>query len=463
MSEQLSIIQDIYLEHLEEVYKRCPPELMKRIKTCIDPHATEVAETFYETINGIGELSEYLSTEQVVARLIPSMANWVQQLFIIRDKEQTLEYIAVQFNIGHLHARIKLAPNLFNCGVRVLKREIKNHLLPEAKTIRDYRDMTLVVDMLTDVASSLMNESYFIDLIHAERQSQSLQFQVMGQELALKCEKLRADTFSWQNRTLNQLLSTDQEIPRDLPLVSHSDIGMWVNHKAALYFKDSPEVDELSRKLTNIDTLVKQIVSSKRTNAVNESRLIIEQLNDEVLTFTSLLSKLSEMSVAMETARDSLTKLLNRRYLDTVMQKETNYSIRNKSSYIIMLMDIDHFKSINDTHGHQVGDEVLATVAEVLNRSVRGGDFLFRYGGEEFLLLMPDMKLDAAEKLAQTLCRGIAETKIVVQGKESLSVTISIGVAVHDFSSDYKRIINQADEALYAAKAAGRNGYQISA
>ncbi len=463
MSQAFTAIQNVYLAHLEEIYKRCPEEMMQRIKQCIDPHATEVAEAFYETIHEIGEVTNYLSTDEVVARLIPSMANWVQQLFVLRNTEETLDYITTQLKVGQLHARIKLAPNLFNCGVRVLKREIKNHLLPEAKTIKDFRDMSQIVDMLADVTSSLMNESYFIDFVIGERQSQSLQFQVMGQTLALKCEKLRADTFSWQNHTLNQLLKEDYQLPSDLPLASRSEIGMWINHKASLYFKDSREVHQMSQHLLRMDALVKQIIDARRKEASEQSNQAIELLNDEVLNFSAMLSRLSEMSLGLESARDTLTKLLNRRYLDTVMQQETNYSISNKSAYIVMLMDIDNFKAVNDQHGHQAGDEVLSQVAEIVNRSVRAGDFLFRYGGEEFLLLLPEMGLASAENLAQNLCKSIAEHEIEIDAHKSLHVTISIGIAMHDFSSDYKRVLNQADAAMYAAKSAGKNGYTISA
>jgi diguanylate cyclase len=463
MANQHTEIQKIYIEHFEAIYQRCPEELVSRIKSCIDPHALEIAQTFYQTIDGIGDISDYLSTEQVIERLIPSMANWISELFKIRSRSEALEYIEQQFHIGQVHARIKLPHNLFNCGVRVIKREIKNHLVALSNNSKDYHEMSQLVDMLIDTSSSLMNESYFIDLIQIDRQSQSLQLQVMGQSLALKCEKLRAEAFSWQIRTLNQLIKSGSQIPQNLPLISHSDIGMWITHKASLYFKDNQEVQSLNQQLHEMDQLLEMIITDRQNGNLEKSAQGIEELNEHIMSFTALLSKLSELSVALESGRDTLTKLLNRRFLDTVMQRETSYSIRNKTPYAVMLVDIDHFKAINDKYGHQAGDDVLAQLAETLSLSVRAADFLFRYGGEEFLLLLPDIKLDAAEKLANNLRDTISKTSFESQSSSDISVTVSIGLAMHEFSSDYKRIINQADQALYAAKKAGRNRCVVAA
>ena len=129
---------------------------------------------------------------------------------------------------------------------------------------------------------------------------------------------------------------------------------------------------------------------------------------------------------------------------------------RNQYPLTLAVLDIDHFKSVNDTWGHKAGDKVLKAVAEVCGNNIRSADFLARFGGEEFVLLLPDTRLDQALKALENL-RGIIEECHFHYSDQSVPITISIGMAEFRGEDSTETVFKRADEALYAAKSDGRN------
>jgi len=156
-----------------------------------------------------------------------------------------------------------------------------------------------------------------------------------------------------------------------------------------------------------------------------------------------------------QAATDALTGLPNSRAARDALRRMVAHAGRSVSPLSVILFDLDHFKQINDQHGHAVGDDVLAAVGELVGTVVRESDLAGRYGGEEFILLLPDTGTEGAVVLAEKL-RG-AVTGLTVPGA-SLRVSASFGVATHPLDAvDGESLVRAADTALYEAKAAGRN------
>lgn len=149
---------------------------------------------------------------------------------------------------------------------------------------------------------------------------------------------------------------------------------------------------------------------------------------------------------------DSLTGLLNRGGVLDAFRKELGRAQRQKQPLAVVMADLDHFKNINDTHGHQTGDTVLQRTAQSILESVRSYDAVGRYGGEEFIIILPGCNFPAARERAEAI-----RSRVVEKCDPRIPVTISMGVAVDDGSSDPDQILKAADEALYRAKANGRN------
>ncbi|MBV6657814.1 MAG: PleD family two-component system response regulator [Devosiaceae bacterium] len=162
---------------------------------------------------------------------------------------------------------------------------------------------------------------------------------------------------------------------------------------------------------------------------------------------------------------DRLTGLHNRSYFDTHFKTVTGQAINRNKPLSVVLTDIDFFKSVNDTHGHDVGDDVLREFGARLRRSVRGADLACRYGGEEFVLVLPDSEQEVAYTIAERLRARMDTDPIpVAGGQKELSITISLGVAsVRGPEDTPEALLKRADEALYKAKREGRNRVMLAA
>jgi diguanylate cyclase (GGDEF)-like protein len=184
--------------------------------------------------------------------------------------------------------------------------------------------------------------------------------------------------------------------------------------------------------------------------------------NDEVaLLSTSFNDLMNELDLARETLdeltrTDHLTGLFNRRHLEMEAPKMIALSERENSSTAVLMVDIDHFKNVNDTKGHEAGDAALLHLAMIIHKAVRSYDLVVRYGGEEFLMLLPMTATQEAMEVAERVRCTIQDSPLVFNN-EKLSVTVSIGIYVADRIDDIQDAISRADEALYKAKNSGRN------
>lgn len=173
----------------------------------------------------------------------------------------------------------------------------------------------------------------------------------------------------------------------------------------------------------------------------------------------------SKLRFALENAAtDALTGLFNRRYFERRLKEESAHARRHKKPFAIIMLDLDHFKLVNDTYGHEDGDRVLKLVADHLGAGLREDDVACRYGGEEMVLLLRSTTGAAARVVANRLRTSLAEKKIALGAKkEPKQITFSAGVAAADDRNDYDAgdIVGRADKALYRAKRAGRNRVEM--
>jgi diguanylate cyclase (GGDEF)-like protein len=176
----------------------------------------------------------------------------------------------------------------------------------------------------------------------------------------------------------------------------------------------------------------------------------------------------SQASVALENARlhrlverqantDGLTELPNRRHFEEALEGEISRAERFGGSLALILADLDDFKQVNDRYGHQAGDDVLQTFADILRATVREIDLPARYGGEEFAVLLPQTELDGAQRLAERLCKALAARPMPTHPGALVAVTASFGVAAFPDSPTPAALFAAADEALYRAKRSGKN------
>jgi diguanylate cyclase (GGDEF)-like protein len=178
---------------------------------------------------------------------------------------------------------------------------------------------------------------------------------------------------------------------------------------------------------------------------------------------------LSQAAISIENARlfelattDGMTKLYVHRYFQLLLDQEMHRSRRYNKIFSLIMMDIDNFKDFNDTYGHQLGDEVLKSVARAVKNILRANDVTARYGGEEFVVILPETDAPQAMIAAEKI-RAIVESLEIVHGEERLHVTISLGVAAFpQHAGEKEELIRLADEALYTSKHKGKNRVSLS-
>jgi diguanylate cyclase (GGDEF)-like protein/PAS domain S-box-containing protein len=193
----------------------------------------------------------------------------------------------------------------------------------------------------------------------------------------------------------------------------------------------------------------------------------VPQLNAAELSFKTTFAGQIGLSIAniklreelrTQSVRDALTGLYNRRYLGEALDRELRRAVRGKQPVGVLMLDLDHFKQFNDTHGHDAGDSVLREAATFLVKNVRAEDLVCRYGGEEFVIILPTADLDGARSRAERLREKVKELSIVYQGQQLRMVTFSGGVAAFPLHGNTpQELMAAADAALYEAKTSGRD------
>jgi diguanylate cyclase (GGDEF)-like protein len=226
---------------------------------------------------------------------------------------------------------------------------------------------------------------------------------------------------------------------------------------AVIILKEKPEItskiDGLDEKL--FEEKIKNIECGK-VEINGQNYWVIRKGNFYFIDRLECLSKFIE-DIEKKAIYDGLTNCYNKREIQEFIKKFLFNYLRYKNDFFtIMMLDLDHFKKINDTYGHLAGDYVLKEVAKIIKNSIRKSDICGRFGGEEFVILLPNTKLSGAMKLAERIRQTIENHNFIFNGKK-INVTVSIGITSVGINDSYESLIDRADEALYEAKQKGRN------
>lgn len=218
------------------------------------------------------------------------------------------------------------------------------------------------------------------------------------------------------------------------------------------------DIKELNQLLVQLMEETKQMQKSALNyrNDFLAARAEVSMAQDKI---NQLETELQEMGEKIH--EDHLTGILNRRGLDNAFKRETSRSIRHRSPLCFALLDIDNFKQLNDTHGHKVGDDALVYLVESVKDTTRPEDVVSRYGGEEFVILLPNTSLEEAVQILSRIRRNLTK-KFFLHENKRLLITFSAGVAQLQAGESQESIFKRADEAMYRAKKSGKNQILIA-
>ncbi len=417
----------------------------------VERNAEHLADAFYTALLDDQEARSFLSHEIVQTRLKTSLAAWLRDLFsdaALADREA---YGQKQRKIGAIHARSKIPFRLVLMGAAVLRTRLVDLIRTSPGTFEErFARLAAAVEQI-EQSLALMSDSQAAATETRARQDEAYRLFSLDQDVNLERESQRASLMQWAQATLFQLLD-DVDAPA-LQQLASSPFGFWIRHRAGIMFEHAAELQSITEAMERIDGRILPRIA-ERDPAVRTG--LFKELKTAVDEIAFLLGEMFQRLVAMENGRDPLTRVLNRRFLSSILSREIGYANTHRTTLSLLILDIDYFKRLNDTYGHQAGDQVLRQVAEVLMDSVRPSDFLFRYGGEEFLVVLVEVDRAGAAAIAERI-RATIDGKEFKAGESKLHITVSAGVAQHAGHPDPEFLIERADDALYHAKHAGRN------
>ncbi len=430
-----------------------PGRLRHAVKALVHVHGEDLARQFYDELMADPQSGKFLNLKIVEERLRTGLQHWLDELFSAEAPAAITRAFKNQRAAGIAHSRVRVPIGLVSRGARLLKHWIWDLILdsPDLAEMERRSAITYVSD-LVDIALEVMNSSFLDGIDREGRTEEVYRLISLSQDLALERERQRAALLEWNQQAFYALCITPTA---KLPRIAESEFGMWMQHKAGFLFEKAPEVTAIMDVMARIDTT---LAAAEATRSADDAGNLVTTLQNDTAQIKFLMTTLLDRYLAVENGRDTLTNLLSRRFLATIMMREIQLAQRTKSGFAVALVDLDHFKAVNDRHGHSAGDAVLHHVATTIVNSVRAGDVIFRMGGEEILVLFAGASAENAMLRADMLRTEISEAPVTLPGTTgALRITASIGVAAFDGHPDYQRLIDRADTALYAAKAQGRN------
>ncbi|MCX8998994.1 GGDEF domain-containing protein [Rhizobiaceae bacterium BDR2-2] len=432
------------------------PDVAALLATLAEQHATEFSRKFYQTLLADPRASVFVTHEAVDTRLHASFQRWITSLLTRLSIEDVPALIADQQQIGIIHARLNIPIELVLRASRRMKEVVLEAILSHPGRYKARLEAAILAMGLTDVAMEIMSAQYADSHDSVTRTDEAYRNYAATMNMSLERECQRTALSDWSNRLLQDVMIGGSDIP--LSRIGHSPFGLWIRHKAPAIFIGPRELETIRASMDTIDERhlleLEAAIAREDMPAVRRlTRLAI----GEVEQVRHLLDTLFDHLVRMESGSDALTHLLNRRFLPTILGREIGLARSKGIVFSLLLLDIDHFKTINDQYGHETGDRTLQQIAQTLSRLTGSGDFLFRYGGEEFLIVCAECDAARAHIVAERIRREIENRPIELPDQTRIRVTLSVGLSTYDGHPDYHRLIQHADQALYHAKATGRN------
>jgi diguanylate cyclase len=233
---------------------------------------------------------------------------------------------------------------------------------------------------------------------------------------------------------------------------------------AEVYYKQVEQFAQQIRKSSDVSEIIGMLetVLNKTRDIPHGSDIYSAQEQVRLAEKKIELLKLELEQLRELVHTDPMTGTFNRRGLNAIYLREAARADRNESTLCAVLIDLDNFKFINDTHGHQFGDAVLIHFARIARESLRPSDVIARYGGEEFIILLPDITTESAACVMQRLQHNFSLKTLTGVDGEAVSVTFSGGMALRRFRENQNSLIKRADEALYLAKNSGKNRVMLA-
>lgn len=459
-------------------YRRAPAPVSVAVSGLVDVHHGAIAAAFYQELLADPDTACRIPIELLNSRLLPSVQRWLQFLFDPANVTNPAPVIAMQRHVGELHVKAGITMVMVGQGFRCLKRALNTRLGQAPFDRSQLLHASIFVGELLDLAQAEMVQTQTQIQCHGQREFLLLPAESDGgvadinavtavpNNLEAERQQQLTALSDEENRFLQ--IALDSITEDDFGALASSPFGLWLNHKAPILFEEAAEIASLTRiaqVIDHLDTVVlPRLQASLGTNGRAEGLgSLLHQVVAGLEDIRNIVNSLFNRLASTDGYRDALTQLFNRPLLASMMRREMDLAKRKRSTFSILLVDIDHFSQINLAHGHEVGDRVLQHVATLLATQVRSSDFVFRYGGEEFLILLVELDEKQSMAVAEKIRCIVENAQLPLAGGRNVQLTLSLGVALYDGQTDPAHIIDLADQAVSRAKSDGRNRVCLAA
>ena len=425
------------------------PPLRRSLSALVADRAPELVRNFYTELGKDPDARDFLSQDLISSRLSGALTRWLTGLFPPETAPDFHEMSEVQLHIGAVHSRIGLPLKLVTRALRLMT----DGLIATAamRDDQDERSAMLRAAVATlSIAIDIMNTAYVEKSRQNDRSAEAFRMFSLGKNMSQEREAQRAAMAEWLQETMFLIATRDQQTT--LPDMRSSEFGLWLSHRGGVIFEGTHEIE---RAVAVMDSIDAEILPAIRRGG--DLRLLLQRLNDEASRIRALVAECFSAAARIEGGHDALTGVFSRRFMDTILTREVETARKRRHKFSVALVDIDHFKSVNDRYGHSAGDLALRHCVQVISETTRVGDFVFRYGGEEFLVTLAEMDLSGARSFGERLLAALRSRPLSLADGTEISMTASIGVAEFSGEPDFLRLTEAADRALYEAKHFGRS------
>lgn len=449
-------LDDLVNNEWKLIVESTPAEVIKLVFDLSNNRINDLLVQYRNYLSSDTALKKLLNTDEMKDKWVSTFETWVRQLFGMHFAD-AYHFVREQSELGRKLSRIGYPPHAVSKSLRIINSWLLRNILSEKWSDQVLLQAVIYVTNLIGFSYEIRNHGYMKSISDQTRLDESYRLAALGNNIGMEKERQRAFLSEWERNILVWFYNPSES---GLPRLSKSEFGMWFLHKASLMFESSPKLKEIIYSITKID---QQVLPALETTPYDDRAAISTQfslIQDILVTIKFVINEIFDSHIEIDNARDSLTRLLNRRFMHTVLSREIALQKRiGAIGFAILILDIDHFKKINDTYGHTAGDAVLQKIAALVTESVKPSDFVFRFGGEEILLTLIEIDSKMAAHVAETLRVKIEQTPIQISNGETISVTVSIGGALAKGKLDYESVVADADHALYEAKNSGRNKF----
>lgn len=419
----------------------------------VDRAATALADRFYDAMMADPRSTGLLDHQVVNTRLHASMSRWLRELF---TPDTTLqECMATQDRAGAVHARMGVSIDLVAQGARVLKRGIALEL---AASDMPRPSLALAVQYtyeMVELAVDAMNQAYASGSDRLSRSDEAYRLQFLSQNMKAERERQKSGLLEWAHQILLQYFWEAPEATQTPGLESgNSQFGLWLRHKASLLFDGAPQVSLIESHMAHIESELLPELARVRGQR-DTSLAVVRSITQQVDHIKRLLADMFDSYVAEEDGHDAPSRLLNRRYFPAVAKREISLAQQHHSSFALVALELDGLDGLRASAGAAAADRMLHQAAEALADRVRAGDFIFRLGDAQLLLLLVEVGPQQAQGVAQGLLNCCREQALAGPGPASARLTASIGLALFDGHPDFQRLLDRAQQALLSARRDG--------